>query len=76
MSLLNPKTFLPRKAATDVLREAGVPAKDSTLESLATAGKGPPYRIINGRALYLRDEIEAWLEQQVRGKQSRESAAA
>lgn len=66
MSLLNTRTFLTRKDAAAVLREAGLPVKESTLENSATSGKGPPYRILNGRALYLRHELEQWLERQVR----------
>jgi hypothetical protein len=66
VSLLNPKTFLLRPDATAVLREAGVPATDSTLESLAVAGKGPRYAVLNGRAVYLRADLEQWLESQVR----------
>ena len=67
MSFLNPRTFLLRSDAAAQLREAGIPVKDSTLENMAAAGEGPPYRIINGRALYLREDLERWLERQVRG---------
>lgn len=74
MSLLQPKRLLPRtgaNSATEVLRESGLRVTDTTLESAAAAGKGPPYRIINGRAVYLRDELEQWLEEQVRGEPNR-----
>jgi hypothetical protein len=71
VSLLERQSFLIRvgaNSATEVLREAGVPVTDSTLESLAAAGKGPRYRIINGRAVYQRADLEAWLAQQLRGE--------
>lgn len=70
MSLLQPKTFLTRRDAAALLREAGVPVRDSTLESTASNGQGPKYSIVNGRALYVRADLEAWLEQRVRGEQS------
>ena len=67
MSLLNPNSFLLRQGATAVIRETGLPVKESTLENLAASGKGPPYRIVNGRAVYTRADLEAWLTEQVRG---------
>lgn len=66
MSFLKPGTFLLRKDAAALLREAGVPCNNSTLQNIA-GRDGPPYRILRGRAVYLRDELEQWLEQQVRG---------
>lgn len=66
MSLLQPRTFLTRNDAAALLRDAGVPCASTTLQNIA-GRKGPPYRILNGRAVYLRDELEQWLEREVRG---------
>ena len=70
MSLLTPGTFLTRKDAAALLREAGVPCTHTTLQNIA-GRKGPPYRILRGRAVYLRNELERWLEQQVSGEPNR-----
>jgi hypothetical protein len=73
VSLLNPGTFLTRKDAAALLRDAGVPCTATTLQNIA-GRSGPPYRILRGRAVYLRGELEQWLEKQVRGTEPTQAA--
>ena len=77
MDQSQPKIFLPRTgpdSATELLRQRGFRATDTTLESAAAAGKGPPFCKIFGRAMYPRDELERWLEAQVRGNEPTRAA--
>ena len=67
-TLLQPNIFLTRKDAARVLAETGLPVRESTLERLALREGGPEYRLINGRALYTRAWLEAWVRQQLDGQ--------
>lgn len=60
-SLLEPGAFLPRDKATQLLIAAGAVKGKSALADLAARGAGPRYRIVRGRALYRREDLEAWL---------------
>lgn len=54
-----------RQHATAYLREQrGVTIGDSTLEYLAARGRGPRYVIVNGRALYTANDLDAWIAEQ------------
>ena len=64
MSALEKGKWLRRKSATAVIKAAGVPVKPSTLETMASKGTGPKYQIINGQALYTREWLDEWLQQQ------------
>jgi len=57
-------TYLNRSSATETLRNEGVEAGDTMLANLANHGKGPRYKIINGRALYTREDLLAWINEQ------------
>lgn len=54
-------SYMDRKRATQCVRDEGVPLGDSALANLASDGKGPHYSIINGRALYKREDILEWI---------------
>jgi len=56
--------FLHRQGATEFVREQGVQAGDTALANLASKGKGPVYSIINGRALYTRENLLKWITEQ------------
>lgn len=56
--------FLHRQGATEFMREQGVEAGDTALANLASKGKGPVYSIINGRALYTRENLLKWISEQ------------
>ncbi len=55
-----------RKEAAEYLTErSGVLFTETGLSSRATAGKGPRYAIINGRAVYAQDALDEWLNEQL-----------
>lgn len=60
--LLDSDTFLTRDLAAQALADVGIPTTTSTLESLASKGDGPPYVVINRRAVYRRSELLKWIE--------------
>ncbi len=62
---MNP--YLSRPAAADRLTERTERSRKFTsqgLANLASDGKGPPYAIIQGRAVYRVDELDAWLDEE------------
>lgn len=63
MSAPELRKWLRRKDATAELKKIGVPVKRTTLETMASKGTGPQYRIINGQALYTREWLDEWLQQ-------------
>lgn len=42
----------------------GVPVSNTTLRTHASRGTGPRYSMINGRALYRDEDLDAWVKQQ------------
>lgn len=56
--------YLNRKSATDFIREQGVQMGNTALANLASNGGGPKYAVINGRALYQRDDLLKWIAEQ------------
>lgn len=60
-SLLAPDTWLTREAATAALNAAGIPTTPNSLDYLAGQGRGPKFSKVNGRAIYKRADLEAWI---------------
>jgi hypothetical protein len=56
--------YLDRNGASGFIREQGVPLGNTALANLASDGKGPHYSIINGRALYKREDLLKWIDEQ------------
>jgi hypothetical protein len=56
--------YLDRNTATGVIREQGVPLGNTALANLASDDRGPQYSIINGRALYKREDLLKWISDQ------------
>lgn len=55
-------TYMSRSAARDYLHdEHGVVLGESALENKASSGTGPAFSKINGRALYKRSDLDAWV---------------
>jgi hypothetical protein len=69
-------SYLDRDGATAFLRDAGVLLGKSTLQNMAGDGKGPRYVIINGRALYTREDLTAWIKDQASVPPRRRTKAA
>lgn len=57
-------TFLTRQKAAEHLKSVGIPVKGDGLKDHASRGTGPAYTIINGRALYRREDLDAWVAAQ------------
>ena len=56
--------FLDRREAAEHLKKRGRYSW-RTLQKMATTGDGPVYRICGGRALYIPDDLDDWLEQRM-----------
>jgi hypothetical protein len=55
-------TYLLRPAAREYLKDVhGIELGVSALENKASDGTGPVYAKINGRALYKRADLDAWV---------------
>ena len=57
--------FLTRPEAADHLSKCGFKTTKNTLQKYATVGGGPLYRIFGIRALYTRDDLDAWASQKL-----------
>lgn len=57
--------LMTRAGATDYLNNhyRGI-VKGDGLKDHASRGTGPKYSIVNGRACYRREDLDAWIEQQ------------
>ena len=66
-------TYLPRNGSTVFIRELGVLIGDTALANLASDGKGPRYSIINGRALYRREDLLDWINREASAEPRRRS---
>jgi len=59
------REFLTRPEAAEYLGARGLPISKLTLQKYATVGGGPLYRIFGIRALYTRDDLDAWASQKL-----------
>ncbi len=60
-SYLASKEYLTRKEAAAFLRSIGFPIAPSTLATLTSHGKGPPYmRLLHKIGTYKRVDLEGW----------------
>ena len=58
----NVSAFLDRREAADYLTARGLRVSKNTLQKWATTGGGPAYRKFGLRAVYLREDLDAWVE--------------
>jgi hypothetical protein len=63
--LLEPGTWFDRALAAKVIRDAGIPIRASSLQWLASQGRGPRFIKVNGRAIYRRADLESWIAEQI-----------
>jgi hypothetical protein len=59
---LDPDTLLSRKDTGRALRECGYPVADSSLETMAVRGGGPPFQKFGRRAIYTWGTTRDWAE--------------
>lgn len=66
------KKFRNRDSAREYLAEThGLEIGNTALANKASDGTGPKYTVINGRALYMDSDLDAWVaEQAKRGAQT------
>ena len=57
---MNTETFLDRREAADYLTGRGLRVSKNTLQKWVTTGGGPAYRRFGLRAVYLREDLDAW----------------
>jgi hypothetical protein len=58
--------FLTRKKAANYLtEERGIPTTWKSLQKLASTGGGPQYRLFGQRALYTREDLDAWIDEKL-----------
>lgn len=54
--------FLDRSEAAEYLTSRGLRFSKNTLQKLVTTGGGPAYRRFGNRAVYAREDLDAWIE--------------
>lgn len=54
-------TYLDSAGARDYARSRGVPIGDNALKDHRRRGTGPRFVMINGRVLYTRESVDAWI---------------
>jgi hypothetical protein len=60
------ESYLSRAQAAAYCKERGVPCSVGTLEKFAVKGGGPYFKKWhNGRTLYPKDKLEAWITAQI-----------
>lgn len=57
--------FKSRAQAADYVSGLGLPVAKGTLQKLATIGGGPAYRRFGKFAVYLTDDLDAWVAQKL-----------
>lgn len=62
MNLPDREAWLTRDEAAVALTAAGFPIRSATLQTKATRGDGPPFRVFGTRALYRWGEALDWAE--------------
>jgi hypothetical protein len=58
------RKYLDRETVRKKLDEKGVKIGKTALANMASDGTGPDYVLINGRALYTEEALDAWLNNQ------------
>jgi hypothetical protein len=56
--------FKPREIAAEYLSSKGIPTTAQGLADKASRGLGPRYAIVNGRAVYTQEWLDAWVAEQ------------
>lgn len=57
--------YLDRKEAADHINQRGLKISPNTLQKFVTVGGGPIYRRFGNRAVYLADDLDAWIEEKL-----------
>ena len=71
---MNTETFLDRREAAEYLTARGLRVSKNTLQKWVTTGGGPVYRRFGLRAVYLREDLDAWASAKL--SEPRSSSAA
>lgn len=63
-----PIAYLSRSQASEYLRSRGIACATSTLSKMVTVGGGPPVHHFGRTPLYLRQDLDLWIEKRMRSK--------
>jgi len=73
--MTNTDTFLDRNEAADYLTGRGLRVSKNTLGKWATTGGGPVYRRFGLRAVYCKEDLDAWAAAKLTAPRGSTSAA-
>lgn len=54
--------YLTRAESAEYLKNRGLPTAKTTLQKYATVGGGPRYRRFGNRAVYLKSDLDSWVD--------------
>ena len=63
--MTNDDHFLSRPQATKYLNDRGIQLGENFLGQAASRGGGPLYRRLGKQALYLRSDLDAWIDTKI-----------
>ncbi len=69
-------SYLERSEAAEYLSARGLRVSKNTLQKWATTGGGPNYRRFGLRAVYTREDLDAWANAKLTAPRCSTSAAA
>lgn len=73
---MNTGTFLDRREAAEYLTACGLRVSKNTLQKWVTTGDGPAYRRFGQRAVYTREDLDAWAATKLSAPRKSTSTAA
>jgi hypothetical protein len=69
-------SYLERPAAAEYLTSKGLRVSKNTLQKWVTTGGGPAYRRFGLRAVYTREDLDAWAQSKLTAPRGSTSKAA
>lgn len=57
--------YFSRNEAADLIKARGLSITRNTLQKYATVGGGPVYRRFGNRAVYLEQDLDAWIQEKL-----------
>lgn len=62
---MEPVKYLSREEAAKYVTDMGLHLTKNTLQKWVTVGGGPVYRRFGHRAVYLKEDLDAWIEKKM-----------
>ena len=73
--MVDAKQYLDRREAAEYVESKGLPLRWTTLQKFATVGGGPVYRRFGRKAVYTRQDLDAWIAQRLSAHRSTSQVA-